>query len=260
MKKLLITGCARSGTGYISYLLRFIGLKLTHEKIDSNGIVSWYNAYNLNYIFKNNSIDSFIDTTSDTYPGLVHGKYNFSKKESKDILEWDRKYDFIIHQVRDPLKVISSMHATAPNTWKYIMKVVPEIHPDDPLTLKCVKYWYYWNKKAEKLGGHLMRIEDIEKNLPFILKEMNVENPKSFQEYDTKIKNLPKGHKYPSYEIISNFNNKERWQNMIDKEVNTTKNRPSYKKVTWGDIQNLDIEIYNLVYRLGQQYGYYGKK
>ena len=147
MKKLLITGCARSGTGYIAKLLSFIGLEVGHERLKENGIVSWYNAEQPDYIYKN--------------------------KETLMFSSGFKNYDLTIHQVRHPLKVISSMHVTNKTKWDYIMSVVPEIHPNDHVTIKCAKYWYYWNKKAEKLGGYLMRIEDIEKKFNTLNKELD---------------------------------------------------------------------------------------
>ena len=33
--------------------------------------------------------------------------------------------------------------------WNYILSQIPEIRISDSHLVKCAKYWYYWNLKAE---------------------------------------------------------------------------------------------------------------
>jgi len=84
---LLITGCGRSGTCYISNIIQTLGLDIKHENAGRNGRVDWHYASKLKEVYK--------------------------------------KYDMVFHQVRHPLEVISSMQTT--NSWKYIKITIPEI-------------------------------------------------------------------------------------------------------------------------------------
>ena len=113
-KKILITGCARSGTTYITNLLNVIGLKVGHEILRENGLVSWYNVDQPVYVYKNN-IETISPKNSKKYHYGVHNRQPNNKKVSDHINTifdngWNEVYDFIIHQVRHPLKVISFIY------------------------------------------------------------------------------------------------------------------------------------------------------
>ncbi len=130
-RSLLITGCARSGTSYITRVLEICGLKIGHEMILRDGVVSWEMA---------------VDTKQVPW-GQGRNGYRFHH---------------IFHQVRHPLKVISSLHSTEPpQSWKFIAEHIPQIQENDSLLVKCAKYWYYWNLKAEKQAELTYQIEKI---------------------------------------------------------------------------------------------------
>jgi hypothetical protein len=131
---LLITGCGRSGTTYISHLLTLCGLDIGHEIMGNDGVASWYMAINTKY--------------------APHG-------------EGAKKYKFkhVFHQVRHPLDVISSFYTNfVPEVtiWKFLYKNVSSIKRSEPHLVKCAKYWYYWNLAAEKKAEWRYRIEDID--------------------------------------------------------------------------------------------------
>lgn len=130
-RSLLVTGCARSGTGYISRVLCHAGLDIRHEQIGKDGISSWV----------------MVAPTEKTPWGPGRKNIHFTH---------------IFHQVRDPLKTISSVFSTEPTaSWKYIMDYIPQILPEDSKTVKAAKYWYYWNLKAAELAEWTYRVEDI---------------------------------------------------------------------------------------------------
>jgi hypothetical protein len=133
-KLLLITGCARSGTTYITEVLRHCGLDILHEAEGQHGIVSWLMA------------------TRDYKTPYGPAFYNFCFKH-------------IFHQVRDPLKTMSSLTTENRKAWLFVQKHTPQIKQKDPLIVKCAKYWYYWNKKAEAKAEWTYRVEDIENAL-----------------------------------------------------------------------------------------------
>jgi hypothetical protein len=54
MKKLVIIGCARSGTKYSSMLFRQLGLEIGHEEEGRDGISDWHKTIEpLNFYYQN---------------------------------------------------------------------------------------------------------------------------------------------------------------------------------------------------------------
>lgn len=129
---LLVTGCGRSGTGYMTEFLRASGLDLLHEHMGNDGSVSWLMASEIDWA-----------------PwGPLSKEY---------------KFKHIFHQVRNPLKVIQSFYNVPPRaTWEWICAVVPQIKLTDSDLIKCSKYWYYWNLMAEARAEWTYRIEDFD--------------------------------------------------------------------------------------------------
>jgi hypothetical protein len=129
-KRLLITGCGRSGTKYITHLLRRLGLDVRHERMGADGIASWAMA---------------VDADSVAW-GVPSRHYDF---------------DDVFHQVRDPRQVIASATTFKPDSWSFICAHTP-ISLDDPILLRAAKYWYYWNLEAEKVARWRYRIETFD--------------------------------------------------------------------------------------------------
>lgn len=130
-RPLLISGCARSGTKFITIFFKLNGYDVGHEYDGHFGVVAWTMTPN-----------------SDMTPwGPGYNNYVF---------------EHIFHQVRNPLKTIASAGNEPPISWLFIKKFIPEIEMDDPKIVKGAKYWYYWNLLAEKKAEWTYRIEDIE--------------------------------------------------------------------------------------------------
>lgn len=127
--KLLITGCGRSGTKYITHVLNNLGIYVQHEKRGRDGTVDWHQAKNLGKI--------------------------------------EHRYDVILHQVRHPLKVISSCQTISNRSWNIIGKEIP-IRDRDSLILKCMKYWYYWNKFVDNCCDWTYQLEQIKNEEVFV--------------------------------------------------------------------------------------------
>lgn len=131
-KKVLVTGCGRSGTGYICAFLKASGLDVHHEYMGADGSVSW-----------------LMGATVDEAPWGPLAK--------------DYRFDHVFHQVRNPIKVIQSFYNVPPlATWEWIGRCLPQIKADDPLLTKCAKYWVYWNKMVTKKAEWTFRIEDFD--------------------------------------------------------------------------------------------------
>jgi len=155
-KKLLITGCGRSGTLYAARLWQSLGLDIRHERpvppdgaIGADGMASWFMAVD--------------DPAPPSGPGA--GDYQF---------------DVVIHQVRHPLKVIASMAQFILRQGKrapgFIERHVPEtklgpdeqdyFNPREQLFLKAARYWYRWNLLAEAKADRTIQLERLDRELP----------------------------------------------------------------------------------------------
>lgn len=189
-RKLLITGCGRSGTKYISELLKQNGYDVGHEEDGADGIASW----------------SMTIAQGEPVWGPSFQEYEF---------------DTIIHQVRNPVKVISSLHTFLDQSWDYIKKYIP-IDENDSKLIMCAKYWYYWNLEAEKISQFTYRIEDIDLVLP-------------------KIINILGGEKY-SEEILE--------------ELPRDINKRSHDLIPLEKIRDEDEKLYDNILKLALKYGY----
>lgn len=132
-RPLLITGCGRSGTGYVSQVFRQCGYEVLHEQIGAFGTSSREMTF------------------ESTWVPWGAPRNNI-------------KFEHVFHQVRHPLDTISSMYATNPlssPSWIYIFQMIPEMTPTDSLLTTCVKYWYYWNIHAEEQAELTYRVEAI---------------------------------------------------------------------------------------------------
>jgi hypothetical protein len=199
-KKILITGCGSSGTHYITRLLKNFQLDVDHEMVmKPNGMISWWQT------FENNNHDK---------------NRNLTIKHSD--------YDSILHQVRHPLGVISSICSYGwRGFWSVVRNHIP-ISIKDNLLKHGMKYWYYWNLEAEKISKFTYQIENIENEIYRILDEYNI--------------------KYSNDEI----------RKKIDKinPVFTNKKLNSYKLYTWDDLENEDFELTQKIKELTLKYGY----
>lgn len=192
-KLLLITGCARSGTSYITEVLRLCGLDVLHEHEGTHGTVSWLMAAR--------------DFTTPYGPAY----YNF-------------RFKHIFHQVRDPLKTMSSLTTEHPRAWKYVMKHTPQIKEEDPMIVKCAKYWYYWNRRAEAKAEFTYRIEDLENALNEMSIRLGIPLDKS----------------------------------AIGKVSQTINHRNRKTEYTWDEVKaNVNPILYEKIIGMAKRYGYY---
>lgn len=193
--ELLITGCARSGTLYITKVLRLHGLDVRHEWNSNYGIVSWTMA---------------VDSNKSPW-GPPSNKYRFKH---------------VFHQVRHPLKAMASQMTEGNKSWDFIYWMVPEISKDDSLLVKCAKYWYYWNLKAEGKSELTYRIEDVASVLPEMSLRLGVQlDP----EYLSKVR----------------------------KTINTRHNKHLDRNLTWLDLRRtLPNKLYEKIVCLAKRYGY----
>jgi len=130
MSQILITGCGRSGTEYISHVAQKLGLDLPHERVGADGIVDWAFAGNSDQASKRHKID-FED------------------------------FDVVLHQVRDPMRVMCSVSTFSKQSWHVIFANSPVQENKHPI-VRAAEYWYYWNLQAQRIAHWTYRIESLE--------------------------------------------------------------------------------------------------
>ena len=145
---LLIVGCGGGGTHYTAQCLQNMGIDIGHEQVKSHGYVGW--------------------------PFTV-GPYNCN-----GYTVFKPSFQHTFHQVRDPLKVIStwinSVWASEIDhpVYVFIRREIPEIKREDPVCVLCAKYWYYWNLRAEKISQWRYKVENLIDVIDEFEKRLNV--------------------------------------------------------------------------------------
>ena len=192
IRDVLVIGCARSGTTYMTDVLRACDYRVGHEYLKRNGVCSW---------------EMTVDTKQVPWGHARDGA----------------QFKHIFHQVRDPLKTITSCLGEPHASFVFIQQHIPEIKSEDSLLTQCAKYWYYWNLKAEAQAEWTYRIEDLEKN---------------WEELEMRL-----GRKFDKTVL-----------NAIPKTTNT---RGVIPYLTWAQLKEaLDPELYDNICKLAEKYGY----
>jgi len=149
--------------------------------------------------------------------------------EEKDgIVSWlhlDRaeRYSPVIHQVRNPVNVISS-NMTVPEKSLYrTFELIPEPKQKDRLYL-AMHTWYYYCKEADRKSSWRFRIENLDNVYPELFERLGLKAPDQ----------LPK----------------------IPKDVHTAKARSDYRQLTWGDLFQRDEVLAEKIRLLAKEYGY----
>jgi len=163
-RRLLVTGCGRSGTLYASRVLQAVGLDVRHEMpvppngvVGEDGIASWYMAVG--------------DPRPPYGPSAAH--YEFG---------------LVVHLVRDPLKVIPSVaqfrapqsplaplhRAELPRGAADPARAAPG--RDHALMIQGARYWYHWNHLAEARarGGIRIQVERLIEELPLLFERLGI--------------------------------------------------------------------------------------
>ena len=202
MKPLLIIGCGRSATKYITKVLKIGGVQIGHERLGPEGMASW------------------LPVTKKRY------KHPFRGDRYEDFQKVYKVDPIIVHQVRTPIKVISSFQVASSRSWLYISRVEPKIKKDEPLIIRCMKYWLYWNLKAERMAEWTYPVE----HLPSLWETFceKIERPFLIDQKEQCLRS--------------------------SKEENTRKEY--YTLFKWKDLYDTDRNLTEKIKTLGRKYGY----
>lgn len=152
-RRLLITGCPRSGTRYVAKVLSKSGLRVSHEGLGKDGAVCSFLA------------------VDDYYYANVHA----NPVEGIVVRRRDIEFEHVWHQVRNPINVIDSL-VTAPlrrGIWHWY-----DMHCAcgyEPHLEAAARFWVYWNEIAESQAEWRFRAEDIEEVWPEIRERLGLD-------------------------------------------------------------------------------------
>lgn len=148
-RKLLITGCARSGTLYIATTLRAAGLKVGHAFVDDDGTVSHWWA--------SPTVRCPVLPRKEPIGRCAH------------VNERRGEFDFehVWHQVRNPLDVIASASQYG-MPWSELFRalLLPPPRPMQHPLVTAMRYFVEWSAICEEQAQWRYRIEDIDAAFP----------------------------------------------------------------------------------------------
>jgi hypothetical protein len=224
-RRVLVTGCGRCGTTYVSLLLRRSGLHVPHErKVGEDGISSWLFA-----------------AESRVVPwGPVPARYRFEN---------------VVHLVRDPLGAIPSIATFRSSAWQYIALHTP-IDPGAPVLLRAARFWLHWNALVERRATLRVRIEDMPGALGRVLAHVGARDGSARVERAEPLRRdlntRRHGRLFASFEtrclrlgIVPGF-----------AKALLSRMRPRYKDLTWADLGALDAPLARALHAKAVEYGY----
>lgn len=151
-RRLLITGCGRSGTGYLATLLGELGIPCGHEALFGPQVHA--------------------DACAPTWPEDVTCEASWLAAPYLATLPADT---LVLHQVREPVAVVRSFLRIrlfeGKNVWKRFAEAhAPALAGGTPFE-RCVKYWLHWNRLCQtaSTSSHVAyrrrRLEDVDAEL-----------------------------------------------------------------------------------------------
>lgn len=161
-KKLLVTGCGRSGTLYLTSYLQKLGLDVRHENpippngvMGKDGMISWFMA------------------ADEPNPPMGPGRSHY-------------EFEYVLHLVRHPLKVIASVAQfilkSDIRSYKYIKKYCGFTHwpefsqsfEQEQLYKFAMEYWLGWNNLTNNIATHRARVEFLDDDISLLLNEFGL--------------------------------------------------------------------------------------
>ena len=163
-KKLLITGCGRSGTLYSARLFSELGMDILHEldrytqdEKGKDGFASWFMA------------------VDDPHPPQGPSSQDY-------------QFQYVLHQVRHPLAVIASFAQfilqKGSRSPEFIEKYIPDLKQGlentdlsvkQRLILQSARYWYEWNILALQKATDTIRLENMGRELPRLCDALGID-------------------------------------------------------------------------------------
>jgi hypothetical protein len=181
--RFVITGCGRSGTGYLAKLLEGLGCPCGHEALFNPARLGWTNSslaaqvsYKVNRPLGGRAFltpEEFWEHCDDFWPDQIPGESSWLAVPYLSCLP---QGTIVLHQVRDPIPVVRSLvrvklfqRPRSPYT-VFAEEFCEALRHGNPIE-RSIHYWLEWNRMAEQarllpgLRYFRYRLEDIDEGL-----------------------------------------------------------------------------------------------
>lgn len=220
---LLVTGCGRSGTKYISFVLRRLGLDVPHERLGRDGVSAW----------------ALAGPAADRPYG------------PREPLT----FEHVFHQVRHPLDAIASTTTFGEESWRYICAHT-ECSADEPVLVRSARYWLAWNERIEPLATWRYRIEALPEVFPEFCGRLGRRaDPSALARVPTDVNTRRRGRALHVAEELL-----ERLHRDMPRSVRgalaSTNGRQPLPPTRWSDIERVDPALAVRLREKAREYGY----
>jgi hypothetical protein len=220
---LLVTGCGRSGTKYISFVLRRLGLDVPHERLGHDGASGW--------------------TLAGPPAGRPYGPVGVVR------------FAQVFHQVRHPLHAIPSATTFGAESWSYICANTV-CSPAEPVLVRAARYWLAWNERVERIATWRYRIEALPEEFAEFCERLGRDaDPSALSRVPTDVNTRRKGRALHLAEELL-----ERLHLDMPTSVRAALMRASGEaRVTpmrWQDVERADPDLAIRVRAKAHEYGY----
>ena len=218
-RQLLVVGVQRSGTHYAWEMYNRLGVHVHHEGLGPDGAVSWFFAYKARSYAINNPLPLN-----------------------------DHSFCFVFHQVRHPMRVVSSIVKASRKPWdpywEWITKTDPSVCGDSqkcrkvPLLHRSAKQWLVWNEHIETYADVRFRVEDTSPRTVCRLAMFEEELCSSYGQYHTT----------SSKEI----------QPIVEPRAPADNHTGAdHLRASWESIEELDTKLADEMKAMTRRYGYH---
>jgi hypothetical protein len=220
---LLVTGCGRSGTKYISFVLRRLGLDVPHERLGRDGVSGW--------------------TLAGPPAGRPYGP------------EGMVRFVHVFHQVRHPLHAIASATTFGADSWGYICANTV-CSAAEPILVRAARYWLVWNERVERIATWRYRIEALPEEFAEFCGRLGRDvDPSALSRVPTDVNTRRQGRTLHLAEELV-----ERLHLDMPRSVRAALMRISGEALVtpagWQDIERADPDLAIRVWEKARQYGY----
>jgi hypothetical protein len=183
LTRFVVTGCGRSGTGYLATLLQRLGCPCGHEALFNPARLGWADSslaaqvsYKVNRPLGGRAFltpEEFWEHRDEFWPERVPGESSWLAVPYLASLP---QGTIVLHQVRDPISVVRSLvriklfqRPRSPYT-AFAEEFCEVLRQGSPLD-RSIHYWLEWNRMAEQarllpnVRYFRYRLEDIDESL-----------------------------------------------------------------------------------------------
>jgi hypothetical protein len=220
-RRLLVTGCGRSGTKFTAVLLQRLGLDVRHERMGRDGIAAWTLA---------------VPSARPPWgPAVV-----------------PESFDHVYHQVRHPLAVIRSVGTFKPSSWEHIYDHTSAT-PRNHVIVRGARYWLEWNEHTERIATWRYRIESLNDVFEELCSRLGIPADRAaLEQVPADCNTRLHGRLFHYYDELSTRLRLRRSETLA-----ATLARPrDLPPVEWADLEVLDPLLARRVRAKAREYGY----